>query len=81
LQIPGAEIVRRLVLGNQLLLGSVNAARGHFEMAVRDLAHAELRWPGHVAQLIHHTPIAGAARALTNTETGMIKDVIDWSDA
>jgi threonine dehydrogenase-like Zn-dependent dehydrogenase len=81
LQIPGAEIVRRLVLGNQLLLGSVNAARGHFEMAVRDLAHAALRWPGHVAQLIHHTPIAGAARALANTETGMIKDVIDWSDA
>jgi hypothetical protein len=30
LQIPGAELVRQLVLDNQVMLGSVNAARGHF---------------------------------------------------
>ena len=38
LQIPGAELVRKLVLDNQIMLGSVNAARGHFQMGVHDLA-------------------------------------------
>ena len=40
LQIPGAELVRQLVLDNQVMLGSVNAARGHFQMAADDLAQA-----------------------------------------
>ena len=31
LQIPGAELIRQLVLDNQVMLGSVNAARGHFK--------------------------------------------------
>ena len=36
LQIDGPELVRQLVLDNQVMLGSVNAARGHFQMAVDD---------------------------------------------
>ncbi len=39
LQIPGAEIIRNLVLKNQVMMGSVNAARCHFRMAVDDLLH------------------------------------------
>ncbi|MFZ0430588.1 MAG: glucose 1-dehydrogenase, partial [Acidobacteriota bacterium] len=41
LQIHGAELIRRLVLSNQAMLGSVNAARDHFQMAVDDLSHAQ----------------------------------------
>ena len=37
LQIPGAELVRKLVLDNQIMLGSVNATRGHFQMGAHDL--------------------------------------------
>lgn len=33
-----APLIRQLVLNNQVLLGSVNAARGHFQMAVDDLS-------------------------------------------
>ena len=44
-----AELVRQLVLDNQVMLGSVNAARGHFQMAVDDLAQAQLRWGAHIA--------------------------------
>ena len=40
LQIAGAELVRQLVLDNQVMVGSVNAARGHFQMGVDDLAQA-----------------------------------------
>jgi len=37
---------REMVLGNRLVFGTVNAARRHFEAAVRDLATAEERLPG-----------------------------------
>jgi threonine dehydrogenase-like Zn-dependent dehydrogenase len=59
LQIAGAELVRQLVLGNQVLLGSVNAARGHFQMAADDLAQAHRHWPGHVQGLITDRHPAG----------------------
>ena len=54
LQIPGAELIRQLVLDNQVMLGSVNAARGHFQMAADDLAQAHLRWGAQIASLITH---------------------------
>jgi hypothetical protein len=44
LQIPGVELIRQLVLDNQVMLGSVNAARGHFQIAADDLARSQLRW-------------------------------------
>ena len=52
LQIPGAELIRQLVLENQAMLGSVNAAPGHFQMAADDLANAHLRWGAQIAALI-----------------------------
>lgn len=79
LQIPGAELVRRLVLGNQVMLGSVNAAPGHFQMAVADLGRAQLRWPGHLAGLIAHSPITRFAELVGHDESVGIKEVIDWS--
>ena len=54
LQIPGAELIRQLVLENQVMLGSVNAARGHFQMAADDLAQAHLHWGAQIASLITH---------------------------
>jgi hypothetical protein len=36
------------------MLGSVNATRGHFQMAADDLAQAQLRWGGQIATLITH---------------------------
>jgi len=36
------------VLFNQVMVGSVNASRDHFQMAVDDLARACLLWSGHV---------------------------------
>jgi hypothetical protein len=39
-------LVRRLVLGNQVLLGTVNAGRDAFAAAIRDLATFDRRWPG-----------------------------------
>ncbi len=80
LEIPGAELVRRLVLGNQAMAGSVNAARDHYQMAVDDLAHAHLLFPGRLAQLItHRYPAGELATAFGQHPEGEIKAVIDWT--
>lgn len=82
LEIAGAALIRQLVLGNQVMLGSVNAARGHFQMAVDDLASAHRRWPGQVANLItHRHPYTGFEAALRQHPAGEIKGVIEWEEA
>ncbi len=80
LEISGSELIRRLVLGNQVMLGSVNAARGHFQMAVDDLAQARLRWGDHVARLITHVhPHTDFEGTLHHHSADEIKSVIEWS--
>jgi threonine dehydrogenase-like Zn-dependent dehydrogenase len=80
LQIAGAALVRQLVLENQLMLGSVNAACGHFQMAVDDLARAHLRWGSHLARLITHAhPSVEFAEPLAHHHPDAIKEVIQWA--
>ena len=80
LQIPGAELIRQLVLDNQVMLGSVNAARGHFQMAVDDLAHAQLRWGTHIASLItNRYPSSEFAESVSHHPPEAIKEVIEWA--
>jgi threonine dehydrogenase-like Zn-dependent dehydrogenase len=80
LQIAGAALVRQLVLENQLMLGSVNAACGHFQMAVDDLARAYLRWGSHLARLITHAhPSVEFAEPLAHHHPDAIKEVIEWA--
>jgi threonine dehydrogenase-like Zn-dependent dehydrogenase len=80
LNIQGAELIRRLVLKNQVMLGSVNAARDHYQIAVDDLAHARLLWRDHVTGLItkrlHYSDFAAAFR---EHEADEIKTVIEWA--
>jgi len=61
-------------------VGSVNAARDHFQMAVDDLAHAHLRWADRVEQLItHRHPYTDFEVALRQHPTDEIKSVIEWA--
>jgi threonine dehydrogenase-like Zn-dependent dehydrogenase len=80
LELQGAELIRQLVLQNQVMLGSVNAARDHFQMAVDDLRQAHLLWSGHVEKLItHHHPFADFDSALHQHTADEIKAVIEWN--
>jgi threonine dehydrogenase-like Zn-dependent dehydrogenase len=80
LEIPGSQLIRQLVLGNQLLVGSVNAARDHYQMAVDDLAAARLLWGDHVEELItHRYPFTDFMSALGQHPEGEIKVVVEWS--
>lgn len=80
LEVGGAEIIRRLVLNNQSMVGSVNAARDHYQMAVDDLQSARLRWGEHVSRLITHRHASGDFQtALFQHDPQEIKAVIEWS--
>jgi glucose 1-dehydrogenase len=82
MQIPGAALIRQLVLRNQLMLGSVNAARGHFQMGVDDLQHAHLKWGGHLDGLVteHLTPEQFMA-SQDHHGPDSIKQVVEWTTA
>jgi hypothetical protein len=46
------------VLGNKVMVGTVNANREYFEMGVRDMAQAEAQYPRRLKQLLTH-PVRG----------------------
>jgi threonine dehydrogenase-like Zn-dependent dehydrogenase len=81
IQLPAAELIRQLVLDNQLMIGSVNAARGHFQVAVNDLEHAEGRWPGLLERLItQRCPPEEAEQLLEHHPADEIKAVVEWAE-
>jgi threonine dehydrogenase-like Zn-dependent dehydrogenase len=49
---PVERINQQLVLGNQVVFGSVNANPRHFAMGVKDFGTIEKKWPGVLKQLI-----------------------------
>jgi threonine dehydrogenase-like Zn-dependent dehydrogenase len=53
-QVPSDAFNLDMVLGNKVLVGTVNANRQHFEEGVRDMAVAEARWPSWLGRLITH---------------------------
>ncbi|HEX4128969.1 MAG TPA: glucose 1-dehydrogenase [Pirellulales bacterium] len=57
-EVPSDKINLDWVLGNKLLLGSVNANREHFEMGIKDLALGEVTWPGVIERILTH-PVQG----------------------
>lgn len=77
--IDGGTILREMVLKNQVLVGSVNARKKHWEKAISDLAKAEDFWEGVLKQLItSHVPFTDFKAALEESPHFAIKTVISW---
>jgi threonine dehydrogenase-like Zn-dependent dehydrogenase len=57
-ELAAGTVMRRLVLANQVLVGTVNASRHAYAEAVRDLAEFSVRWPAALTKLIaaRHAP-------------------------
>jgi glucose 1-dehydrogenase len=53
-EVPADKINVQFVLGNKVMVGTVNANREYFEMGARDLAHAETLYPGWLRRLLTH---------------------------
>ena len=58
IEVPADKINLEFVLGNKVMVGTVNANREYFEVGVRDLAHAESQYPGWLRRLLTH-PVRG----------------------
>ena len=53
-EVPADKINLEFVLGNKVMVGTVNANREYFEMGVRDMAQAEAEYPGWLRRLLTH---------------------------
>ncbi len=58
IDVPADRINLGFVLGNKVVVGTVNANREYFETGVKDLSQAELQWPGWSSKLLTH-PVKG----------------------
>ncbi len=58
IEVPADRINLEFVLGNKVMVGSVNANREYFELGVRDMAQAEAEYPGWLTKLLTH-PVKG----------------------
>jgi len=74
-----AELMRDLVLGNRLVLGTVNASGEHFRSAIDDLGRFRERWGDKVEELItsRHPPEDFEALA-TGKIGGGVKNIIEF---
>jgi threonine dehydrogenase-like Zn-dependent dehydrogenase len=58
IEVPADRINLEFVLGNKVMVGTVNANREYFEMGVKDMTHAESQYPGWLGRLLTH-PVKG----------------------
>jgi threonine dehydrogenase-like Zn-dependent dehydrogenase len=76
-KVPADAINLGFVLGNKVMVGTVNANRDYFEAGIDDLSRAELEYPGWLGKLLTH-PVKGLERfeemmRLLTTEKSAIK--------
>jgi threonine dehydrogenase-like Zn-dependent dehydrogenase len=53
-EVPADALNLGFVLGNKVMVGTVNASRENFEAGVKDLAIADALWPGWAERLLTH---------------------------
>lgn len=85
-EVPADKLNLGFVLGNKVMVGTVNANREYFEMGVRDMAQAEAEYPGWLKRLLTH-PVKGlenyqelfAKLSVTNGAIKVFCEVADLS--
>lgn len=83
-EVPADRINLSFVLGNKVMVGTVNANREYFEMGVRDMAQSELQYAGWLGRLLTD-PVRGLdnyARLFERLQTpnGAIKIFCEVAD-
>lgn len=78
--IHGDDLMRQMVLGNQILFGSVNSNRTHYETALDHLARFRQRWNNKPDTIITHTysPDQAPQAFQSFQEPDHVKTTIDW---
>ena len=77
--IMGNELMRQMVLRNQVILGSVNASKDCFHMAVDDLLKAKKKWGGLIDKIItEKVPVRDFSSIFKKHSPDEIKVVTEW---
>ncbi|MEE8372127.1 MAG: glucose 1-dehydrogenase [Dehalococcoidia bacterium] len=77
-QVDAAEIVRETVRKNQVIVGSVNSNRTHFEMALRHIGAIDARFDGMLKEMItHRYRMADFQKAFDERGPTHIKSIIE----
>ncbi|MHB8606617.1 MAG: zinc-binding dehydrogenase, partial [Thermoplasmatota archaeon] len=80
--VPTSDIMRAMVLGNQVAFGSVNSSRHDFSEAMRRLAEFRARWLAETERIISHTYRPEEIQeAYAANGPDVIKKIVDWTDA
>jgi glucose 1-dehydrogenase len=81
-EIPSDRLNRRMVLGNRLVFGSVNAHRKDFEQGLADMRAIRSRYPGALERFItHRRPLEEYAEALHEEDPAELKTVLEVARA
>jgi threonine dehydrogenase-like Zn-dependent dehydrogenase len=79
LNLPVGNLMKQLVLKNQVVLGSVNASIQHYQMAIEDLQASLQKWPSAIKAVItDRIPYTDFLKALKHPSEEEIKVVVDW---
>lgn len=82
LDVPADQINTSLVVGNKVVVGSVNAATVDFVNAVERLGTFERLWPGLILQMItHRLTVNDDLSAIERKTEGVIKMVIEFGSS
>ena len=78
IQVDAAQVMRQIVRNNQIIVGSVNSNRSHFEMALKDIPAINSRFGGMLEEMItHHFTLRDYELIFAPTDQNRIKTVID----
>jgi threonine dehydrogenase-like Zn-dependent dehydrogenase len=81
-EVPADKINLEFVLGNKVVVGTVNASRHDFEESVRDMAMAEASYPGWLGGMLTH-PVKGLENyeeLYRHLEGGALKAFVEVTD-
>ncbi len=78
IRLDAAQLVRQLVRYNQVVVGSVNSNRSHFEMALKDMERIKSRFSGALEGMFtHRVRLEDYQEAFAPRDPGHIKTVIE----
>ncbi len=78
IQLDAAQLVRRIVRYNQVIVGSVNSNRHHFELALRDIGDVRNQFPGVLGEMLkNRIPFKDYEKAFDPSAHEFIKTIIE----
>ena len=78
IQVDAAQLVRQIVRNNQVVVGSVNSNRSHFEMALKDIPVINSRFGGLLEEMTtHRFKLRDHDQIFSATDQKHIKTVIE----